>query len=61
MGWFIGLLEDVKRKVIVVKCLYENWDYFIDEICRILYIGSKVILYRYLCYEKVRLMNRRNK
>ncbi|UBH50467.1 helix-turn-helix domain-containing protein (plasmid) [Bacteroides fragilis] len=43
------------------KRLYENRDYSIDEICRILHIGSKATLYRYLRYEKVRLMNRRNK
>lgn len=57
----IGLSEDAKRKAIAAKRLYENRDYSIDEICRILHIGSKATLYRYLRYEKVRLMNRRNK
>ena len=57
----IGLSEDAKRKAIAAKRLYENRDYSIGEICRILHIGSKATLYRYLRYEKVRLMNRRNK
>lgn len=57
----IGLSEDAKGKAIAAKRLYENRDYSIDEICRILHIGSKATLYRYLRYEKVRLMNRRNK
>ena len=40
----IGLSEDEKRKAIAAKSLYEDRDYSIDEICRILHIGSKATL-----------------
>lgn len=55
----VGLSEDAKRKAIAAKRLYENHDCTIKEICKILQIGSKSTLYRYLRYENVTLMNKK--
>ncbi|ADY38225.1 Resolvase domain (plasmid) [Phocaeicola salanitronis DSM 18170] len=55
-----GLSVEGKRKAKAAKILYLNGEYSINEICKMLKIGSKATLYRYLSFENVSI-NRRKK
>ena len=50
-----GLSKEARKKAKAAKDLYLNGGYTADGICRLLNIGSKATLYRYLKFEGVSL------
>lgn len=58
-----GLSPEAKKKARLLKSMYldNSNDYTIDEMRKVLGIGSRATVYRYLKYENVNLRGRRSK
>lgn len=50
-----GLSDSARKKAVRVKELYDEKSLTVDEICRLIKIGSKATFYKYLKFESERL------